>query len=334
MDGCPGDADPPGTTVAPCSILYESGAMANLQQLRTLHTVRSHGGIHAAAKALHLSPSAVSQQIKSLSSECGFALVEPEGRGIRLTDEGSIIAEVAARIADLWQTSVARHQTPSTQPQRRPTIALGAFPSAMGTCVLPALRGEDQLPFHLQLFETAPCEGRDLVKAGILQAAVSVKETDGLPVAELDGLHTVPLRHEPFVLVGPPGLVSMAIRCGPEALSGFPWVLPRVGSDCDRLISTHLARHGVLVRPVGRTDDWNLSQDMALALSAVTYVPASALVRREGLSRSVDGAGIPAPSRTVVLVADEAAAVSSWFIVLEQRFKRTCARMSGALHGS
>ncbi|MER5886687.1 LysR family transcriptional regulator [Streptomyces sp. NPDC001941] len=300
--------------------------MANLQQLRTLHTVRSHGGIHAAAKALHLSPSAVSQQIKSLSSECGFPLVEPEGRGIRLTDEGSMIAQVAAQIADLWQASVARHQDPTAHPHRRPTVTLGAFPSAMGTCVLPAFRGEDQLPFRVELFETSPYEGRDLVRSGTLQAAVSVQDAEEAPETEDGGLRTVPLRHESFVLVGPPALLSSVIRSGAESLAGFPWVLPRSGSDCDRLISAHLARHGVMARPVGRTDDWGLAQEMAFTLRAVTYVPSSALVQHSGLARSVDAAGIPAPSRTVVLLAEEAAALSSWFIVLEQRLKRAYRR--------
>ncbi|MFG2600805.1 LysR substrate-binding domain-containing protein [Streptomyces sp. NPDC048462] len=304
--------------------------MANLQQFRTLHTVHSCGGIHAAAKALHLSPSAVSQQIKVLGAECGFPLLEPEGRGIRFTDRGSVMAQVASQIADLWETSVSRHQdTGTAQPRTKPTVSLGSFPSAMGSCVLPALGGGDDLPFRLHVFETSPHEGRDLVRAGSLDAAVSVQEA-----AEDEDVRfrTVPLRHEPFVLVGPPNLLSTAIRSGAESLSMLPWVLPRTGSDCDRLVTTHFTRYGVLAHPVGRTDDWALAQEMAFALQAITYVPSSALIRRDGLTRSMDTAGIPAPSRTIVLVTKASAGASSWSVILQQRLKRAYTRTSGFAH--
>ncbi len=306
--------------------------MANLQQLRTLDSVRCHGGIHAAAKALHLSPSAVSQQIKALSSECGFPLVEPEGRGIRLTDSGSVIAQVASKIADLWETSVSEHQEHgATPPRGKPCVRLGSFPSAMGNCVLPALGVGSGLPFSLELHETSPHEGRDLVQAGSLDAAISIQEA--AEPADVR-FRTVPLRHEAFVLVGPPKLLSSAVRSGSDSLSAYPWILPRVGSDCDRLVTSHFARHGILARTVGRTDDWALAQEMAVALRAITYVPSSALVRRDGLTRSVDVAGIPAPARTIVLVAKSSAAVTSWFLILRQRLKRAYSRTSALAHSS
>jgi len=44
-----------------------------------------HGTVAAAATALHMTPSGVSQQLAVLSREAGTALFEPDGRRLRLT---------------------------------------------------------------------------------------------------------------------------------------------------------------------------------------------------------------------------------------------------------
>ena len=59
--------------------------MLNLGRLQALCEVASRGTIAAAADALHLTPSAVSQQLAALEREVGEALVEPDGRSVRLT---------------------------------------------------------------------------------------------------------------------------------------------------------------------------------------------------------------------------------------------------------
>ncbi|MEE1930439.1 LysR family transcriptional regulator [Streptomyces sp. TRM 70351] len=305
--------------------------MVSLQHFKTLHSVQHHGGIVAAAKELNLSPSAVSQQIKALGSECGFPIVEPDGRGIRLTESGTQIARIGLQIEELWERSVARRRTAgeNTRGHRR-TVRLGAFPSAMAGCVLPAIATAKDPRLTLQLFETSPHEGRDQVEAGNLDVAVSIQE-DGAGADARFGV--VPLKHDPFVLTGPPGVMAAVNRSDPaRALSQVPWVFPRVGSDCDRLISTHFARHGIAARPVGRTDDWALAQEMAATLKAVTCVPSSALVRRPDLVRLVTAGGMPAPARTLVLVAKPAALAAEWFTVLQQRLKRACSRTSGTAH--
>ncbi|QLH26584.1 LysR family transcriptional regulator [Streptomyces sp. Rer75] len=307
--------------------------MVSLQQFRTLHSVRSHGGIHAAAKALHLSPSAVSQQIKALGSECGFPLVEPDGRGIKLTEDGSRIAQIASQIADLWESSVSHRSADGAMAvARRRCVKVGAFPSALVRCVLPAISCSGDLPFDMHLFETAPYEGRRLVGEGVLEAAVSLQETGEEP---RDLLRVVPLRHDPFLFVGPPDLISAVTRPGAgQPLSAMRWVLPRAGSDCDRLIATHFARHKITARPVGRTDDWVLAQEMAIALNALAFVPSSALATRSDLARCLQAGEIPAPARTVVLVAEAAAAATGWFTVLQQRLQQAYTRTAGVAYGT
>ena len=54
--------------------------MVDLRRLRTLSALADHGTLAAAADALHLTPSAVSQQLAALEREVGQRLLEPSGR--------------------------------------------------------------------------------------------------------------------------------------------------------------------------------------------------------------------------------------------------------------
>ena len=62
--------------------------MLNMDRLRALHAVAAQGSILAAADALHVTTSAVSQQLAKLEREVGRPLLEKQGRGVRLTDTG------------------------------------------------------------------------------------------------------------------------------------------------------------------------------------------------------------------------------------------------------
>jgi len=56
--------------------------------MRILREIESRGGIAAAAEALYLSPSAVSQQMAVLEREAGVSVLERHGRRVRLTAAG------------------------------------------------------------------------------------------------------------------------------------------------------------------------------------------------------------------------------------------------------
>jgi DNA-binding transcriptional LysR family regulator len=53
------------------------------RRLRVLHEVARRGGVMRAAEALHLTPSAVSQQLAHLEREVGLALVDRPSAGSR-----------------------------------------------------------------------------------------------------------------------------------------------------------------------------------------------------------------------------------------------------------
>lgn len=69
------------------------------ERLRVFAAVAEHGSVGAAAAALHITGPAVTQQIRKLERETHTRLVEPDGRGIRLTAAGHVLAGSAARIS-------------------------------------------------------------------------------------------------------------------------------------------------------------------------------------------------------------------------------------------
>lgn len=58
-----------------------------------LHEVCSCGGIRAAAEHLHVNPSVISRQVRSLEQELGMALLEKQGRHVVPTEAGKLVEE-------------------------------------------------------------------------------------------------------------------------------------------------------------------------------------------------------------------------------------------------
>lgn len=65
--------------------------MLDLNRLRILRELKRRGTLAAVARALSYSPSAISQQLAKLEAETGVALLEPIGRGVRLTAQAEIL---------------------------------------------------------------------------------------------------------------------------------------------------------------------------------------------------------------------------------------------------
>src|SRR4029453_13535524 len=79
--------------------------MLNLDRLRALHAVSSHGSINAAAETLHVTTSAVAQQLAKLEDETGQRLLERHGRGVRLTDAGSLLVSRTHQVLSLLESA-------------------------------------------------------------------------------------------------------------------------------------------------------------------------------------------------------------------------------------
>jgi DNA-binding transcriptional LysR family regulator len=86
-----------------------------LRQLRHFTAVASHGNLSRAAKALHLTPAALSRQVKGLEEELGVALFKRESNSVSLTPSGKIFFEETREILARLDEAIRRVQKPRRQ---------------------------------------------------------------------------------------------------------------------------------------------------------------------------------------------------------------------------
>jgi molybdate transport repressor ModE-like protein len=110
--------------------------MLDVKRLRILREVAAHGSFSAAAEALYLSQSAVSQQIATLEREVGMKLLERTREGTRPTDAGRVLVDHAdAAIARLEE---AEHDLAALAGLEGGELRMASFPSASVTVLTPA----------------------------------------------------------------------------------------------------------------------------------------------------------------------------------------------------
>jgi len=121
---------------------------ATVDQLRTLAAVVDGGTFEAAAAALHLTPSAVSQRIKALEEQSGRVLVR-RSKPVAPTEAGSVLLRLARQLVLLETEAEAalagRHETPGA------AVPLVVNADSLATWVLPALARLEGIAFELQL---------------------------------------------------------------------------------------------------------------------------------------------------------------------------------------
>lgn len=105
--------------------------------MRALHAVAQHGSVAAAAAALHVTPSGVSQQLAKLEREAGQELLEPRGRGVRLTRAGQVLAAHAEKV--LAQLAEARSDLELLREDALGPLRIGAIPTTVHALLPPAL---------------------------------------------------------------------------------------------------------------------------------------------------------------------------------------------------
>ena len=69
-----------------------------LNQIELFVTVAKSQSLAKTARQIHVSPSSVSQRLKSLESEIGAKLYQKSKEGIKLTDAGRVLLESASEI--------------------------------------------------------------------------------------------------------------------------------------------------------------------------------------------------------------------------------------------
>ena len=116
---------------------YDSAMTLDVRRMLILEQVAAAGSLTAAATALHLTVSAVSQQIAQLEREAGQPLVLRGPRGVTLTPSGRIVVEHAASVRMLVSATerelrdLAGLQTGALRLGTIPTVTESFLPDAI-----------------------------------------------------------------------------------------------------------------------------------------------------------------------------------------------------------
>ena len=112
--------------------------MLDVRRLQVLGEVARRGSFSAAADALYLSQSAVSQQVASLEREVGMSLLERTPEGPKPTDAGRLLIDHGdAAIARLEE---AERDLAAIAGLEGGEVRIASFPSATGGLLMDALR--------------------------------------------------------------------------------------------------------------------------------------------------------------------------------------------------
>lgn len=111
----------------------------NLRHLRAMQAIAGQGSFTAAAAALGIVPSALSEIIRQLEAELGAALFDRSHRPPVITPFGrDFLAETAPMVEGMDRALTRLRQNAGLQTG---TLAIGAAPSAISDLVVPHLRG-------------------------------------------------------------------------------------------------------------------------------------------------------------------------------------------------
>jgi DNA-binding transcriptional LysR family regulator len=147
--------------------------MLNTTRLRILREIAARGSISAAAEALWLTPSAVSQQMSALERELGVELLQRTPRSVRLTDAGIRLVAHAEKILADCEAAVADLEAHNGLVSG--VVRVSAFATAAQAFLLPALAIlRDRSPgLRVHATDLEPHESMPALKSGRLDLVVS-----------------------------------------------------------------------------------------------------------------------------------------------------------------
>ncbi|MGX1089947.1 DNA-binding transcriptional LysR family regulator [Streptomyces albogriseolus] len=274
--------------------------MIEARRLHILRAVADHRTVTAAAAALYLTPSAVSQQLTALEQETGHRLVERGAKGVRLTPGAGEIL-LSHTHAVLAQLERAEAELAAYGAGEAGTVTVAAFATGIAQVVAPAVaRLAASAPgIRIRVQDAEGDASLPMVLDRQVDVAVAV-EYRGAPPADDPRLTHVPLYAEPFDAVVP---VTHRLADGPEVplaeLAKDPWIGPYPGNPCHDVVVLACENAGFQPRLEHSSDDFRAVVALASADVGVALVPRSAL-RGMDLTgvvvRPVDGV---APTRRV-----------------------------------
>ncbi len=274
-----------------------------LTQLNAFVLVARLGSVRAAAVALGVSESAVSQAITALRQDLGDQLITRSQAGMTLTPGGSRLVGVASQIVVLGAEAHAAVRAAQGAPEQLRVVATSAFAEFVAGPLLEAFR---------RRFAGAVEVTTGVAASGEQPVLIANRLADVAFGAEAAGEHELPIVSEPifkYRLV----VVGAAHQQPHGPARQWRWLVDPSGTDPSSEVARLLRRLGVADSNIGVFQ----SQTAALAAAADGAGVAPAIehlvthqLRRGGLSL-IDVPGLPAEE--------------CWYVTLLERERRSTA---------
>ncbi len=291
----------------------------DVRHLELLRELRERGSLAAVAAATHRTPSALSQQLRTAERAAGTGLVEKEGRRLRLTGAGELLADGADDVAAALARVQARLEEHRGQPVGKVLVA--GLPSAL-TFLLPGtLAALRDFGVSVEVVDRDLAEHDYAAAAADADVIVAHSLVSDVPAGS-EGLVRTVLAREPLDValpVGHPLAARESLRArdvveerwiGVPEHYPFDTVLRRISTACDVTISPRLrmrdnrliaalvaAGEGIALLPRFTTDEGD-----GLALRPLLDVPASRWVVALARPDRAERAAVRLVTRTLAQV--------------------------------
>jgi DNA-binding transcriptional LysR family regulator len=259
----------------------------DVERLRLLRELAERGTVHAAAQAMSLTPSAVSQQLKILQREAGVTLLEPDGRRVRLTDAGRVLVARTDEVLAALDRAHADMDGYRTTP--RGSVRVAMFPSGAAMLLAGLITRAASIGVEVL--------GRDIDQPAANAAAlladfdVVVVHRDARDTTDLSPrVDTTLLLREPFdVLLPPDHHLAARDEVALRELADESWIGVEGGLVVDDVLRSLATISGVQPRIVQRLNDFRVVEELVLAGVGVALMPRYALVVRDLVRKPIGG---------------------------------------------
>jgi DNA-binding transcriptional LysR family regulator len=198
--------------------------MLGIWRLQLLREVGRRGTIRAAAEAMSITPSAVSQQLRILEAEAGLELLERQGRRVRLTDAGEMLVRHADTISAAM--AAAESELAAVRTEIAGTLRIAAFPTA-ARAILPGViaeLGQAYPRLRVMLRDLETDESLAALRLDEVDLAV-VDEYDPVTRIREPGIELVDLLEDPLLVALPPDRVGPSGPVPLARLADEPWIM-------------------------------------------------------------------------------------------------------------
>ncbi|MGF1621051.1 MAG: LysR family transcriptional regulator [Rhodomicrobiaceae bacterium] len=264
----------------------------DIKSLYTAVTVADFGSFANAAKALSMSISAVSIQIRGLETELGFALFDRSSRPPVITEQGRLFMVHAREMLAQWE----RLSENLSRDIRGGILRVGAVHTAVSGSVPPALKRlrQRQPDLHIQLTTGLSHELEEKLRRGTLDAVI-VTEADEFP----DIFTYRRFAEEPLVVICHRDVRGNDAR---QILEANPYLRFNRQARVGQLIDRAIAERGIAVRSqmeIDTLDGVVALVHEGLGVSVVPLRPGSKLLPERVRSVAFEA---PPPTRRLGLV--------------------------------